>query len=782
MSIFKDSFKQGVKDQLKARQEAILERTPQSLQYYNSRNAWIRVTSSVNVGGSSDLANKYVLQGGILDPSKKLRAGIGGTDKAYSNKSPDGKDYRLGIRPMPGITGVEIKSKSAYGSLREATINFQAWDIRQLEELELLYMRPGYTVLVEWGWSPYLNNNKSIGTAVEYIDDVLKGGVSKEDIWKKTFTKASKDGNYDSLYGFIKNYSWSARPDGGYDCTTTIISIGEVLESLKVNYGAHDTTINTNGLFTGGTFSRPFENDSNIKKSYAQNIIAGICNELYLILKDQLEDKTAGTFNGWNFFRFNLDIAGKEDDESDFNDEPQIYITLKDFVNVLNKHVLLSDSQPTPKPLIEISLTEGDHMNNPGSPLLCLGHPVQLSTNPSVCLIKNKVWADPVANLGLVEGIGVDFKTIKELMTNLTENYWYNDDYETTQLGIIGNIYVNLSYIHSLVVSEAIESGDRKEKNDIAVFDFLKSMMNGISTAIGNVATFDVFADPVDGKARIIDINYTDATPRNTVYDNAFVIETHNLKSTVRSYKLESQIFPEQSTTIAIGAQAEGGALGSDVNTLIDFNQNLTDRIIPKKEAPNSLSKTSTTPTDDEKRAEAKEKVKHLKESLDTITQYVNKIDPNWLESTGDFDVSESSKYSNALKDIINFWKTYVKNDNKNRSLIPTKLSLELDGIGGIVIGNLFRIPEELLPRGYKGDGAGPAKIGYIVTGLGHSLQSNDWKTNIDAQFIILDTNLEESVLTYLINTYTSSKFIIDTVSSSKAIKIKPLLQNLWLL
>jgi hypothetical protein len=162
MSIFKDSFKQGVKDQLSARQDALILRTPQTLQYYNSRNAWIRVTSSVNVNNDNGaLAKKYVLQGGILDPSKKLRAGIGGPNSAYSNVSPDDKPYRLGIRPMPGITGVEIKSKSAYGSLREATINFQAWDIRQLEELELLYMRPGYSVMVEWGWSPYLNNNKS---------------------------------------------------------------------------------------------------------------------------------------------------------------------------------------------------------------------------------------------------------------------------------------------------------------------------------------------------------------------------------------------------------------------------------------------------------------------------------------------------------------------------------------------------------------------------------------------------------------------------------------------
>ena len=75
---------------------------------------------------------------------------IGGT----ANPNGGVVDNRLGLRPMPGITNMDIKSKSAYGSLREAVVNFQCWDIHQLEELELLYMRPGYTVLVEWRWSP----------------------------------------------------------------------------------------------------------------------------------------------------------------------------------------------------------------------------------------------------------------------------------------------------------------------------------------------------------------------------------------------------------------------------------------------------------------------------------------------------------------------------------------------------------------------------------------------------------------------------------------------------
>ena len=69
MSIFKDTFKEGIQNQLKARQKAIFERTPDSIQYFNARNAWIRMTSSVNVGvddgsltpGLSTLANSYVL-------------------------------------------------------------------------------------------------------------------------------------------------------------------------------------------------------------------------------------------------------------------------------------------------------------------------------------------------------------------------------------------------------------------------------------------------------------------------------------------------------------------------------------------------------------------------------------------------------------------------------------------------------------------------------------------------------------------------------------------------
>jgi hypothetical protein len=744
MSIFKDTFKEGVKNQLKARQKAIFERTPDSIQYFNARNSWIRMTSAVNIGvddgsltpGVSTLAKNYVLLGGTLY-NGKLRSGVGMDNKAYSLNSTtvnsDGtvkqEPNRLGIRPMPGITSIDVKSKSAYGSLREVVVNFNCWDIRQLEELELLYMRPGYSVLVEWGWAPYLDNNGKLQNNISFTDDVLNGGVPKEQIWKNIFIKASKDGNYDAHYGFIKNYSWSARPDGGYDCTSTIISIGEVLESLKVNYGPYDSSASTKGLF--GKLNTPFTKNSNVQKSYSQNKIAGICNELYLTLKDKenIKNFEEKQFNGWTFFRFNVDLSNSPNEDSDFDDETQIYILLKDFVDILNKHVLLKDTKAT-TPIMKVSVNEGDHMGGEDKPLLCLGHILQLSTDPSVCLIKNNAWLTP-SNLGFEEGWTDDFDTLTDILNGLKTSYWYNNDFKNQQLGVIGNIYVNLGYIYSLVTNKNLESQDKKEKNDIVLFDFLKNMMSGIAVSTGNVATFDIFSDPIDSAARIIDVNYTDDKNREKAYNDAFMFELQNTKSVIRNYKFESQIFPDQTTIVAIGAQAKGGALGADVNTLIDFNQNLFDRVIPKKEAPDTPSNTDPI-------KELEEKVKNLKENINIIVSYINEIDPTWFGS-GDYDVNNASKYNNALKDLINFFKTFVKNDNTNRAIIPTKLSIETDGIGGMVIGNLFRIPNELLPRGYRGGGAGPAKIAYAVTGLGHSLKGNDWITNVDSQFIILD-------------------------------------------
>ena len=165
MSIFKETFKDFVQKQIEKRQEKIgkNDRTP-----FLQRQCTIRLASAVNVNGSPELAKKNVLQGGVLFPTEveatetenetgKLEFALkrrGGFNGAYDSPS-DGYGYV----PMPGITSVNIKTKTAYGSLRGATINFECHNLKQLSILEKLYMRPGYPCLLEWGW---VYNTKSL--------------------------------------------------------------------------------------------------------------------------------------------------------------------------------------------------------------------------------------------------------------------------------------------------------------------------------------------------------------------------------------------------------------------------------------------------------------------------------------------------------------------------------------------------------------------------------------------------------------------------------------------
>ena len=149
MSIFKSTLKPYTRRQINARQNLLaLENRPSYFnRWVSSKSPWIKMSSFVDVNGTDSLARNYVLYGGTAysgpelgDNQLALRSGINVRRGAYGDLG----DRTYGVRPMPGITNVEIKSKSAYGSLREAIVTFYAWDKKQLEDLEKLYMRVGY--------------------------------------------------------------------------------------------------------------------------------------------------------------------------------------------------------------------------------------------------------------------------------------------------------------------------------------------------------------------------------------------------------------------------------------------------------------------------------------------------------------------------------------------------------------------------------------------------------------------------------------------------------------
>lgn len=219
---------------------------------------WIRMQSGVNLtegkaklyGASAgyDLAKKNILFGAnFRNDSGKY------TPDNYSfSKLPgyDDTSVNFGTRPRPGITGMNIHSHNRFGSLRTAMVKFQCWSKEQIDALEVLYMRPGYTVLLEWGHSKVLRFDGEAPTGVDDIDlgiNLYESGLNTASALRNRIIEKRKTNafSYDAIVGTIKNFSWTLRSDGGYDCTTSLVTSGDLLESYKANFFLDQREVNT---------------------------------------------------------------------------------------------------------------------------------------------------------------------------------------------------------------------------------------------------------------------------------------------------------------------------------------------------------------------------------------------------------------------------------------------------------------------------------------------------------------------------------------------------------
>jgi murein DD-endopeptidase MepM/ murein hydrolase activator NlpD len=276
-NIIGESFKKYVRDQVKTRQEKLgrQDRDTDLLKYISNKTSWIRLSSGVDIDYNKAteytalgaqyfhgnlLAKKSVLfstrkyqsypidleskspwigeftQGvgyDLPNPSYGYTPGIGMAGKDIN--SDDKYDY--GMVPPAGITSIEIKSRNR-GSLRDAVVQISCHSLAQFRIIEALYLKLKYSMLLEWGHTYWYNNKGDLRT--DMPDDVhrkfLNGGYDQdsllEDLEKR---REAYCGNYDAFLGWVTNFDWNLRKDGGYDITLNLISFGDVIESLKMN-------------------------------------------------------------------------------------------------------------------------------------------------------------------------------------------------------------------------------------------------------------------------------------------------------------------------------------------------------------------------------------------------------------------------------------------------------------------------------------------------------------------------------------------------------------------
>jgi hypothetical protein len=332
MALVGEQIPDYVKNQIKVRQKAHgsgtssnLLRTDETLIYTNSRNAFIKMASGVSVSkdklreigyGGADLdilqgmglAKTHVLFGGtsIIDRTSsgngvlQQKTDFLGINGAYS-ADPD-----FGIVPMPGIESLEIKSLNR-GSLKKATVKLTAQTRNQLAVLDLLYMRLGYTVLIEWGNSIYIASKNRDTIDKQKIESgrlqqMYTSIIEDNNLWfnpswsadpeKKSYGRSPADitgkiaeirdlydGNFDALLGKVSNFNWTFNPDGSYSIELTIISLGDVVESIKSNVPAAYNTMK----YVNDTGTAWLTEDDTLDQHRKDNIILSLLHTLRVL-------------------------------------------------------------------------------------------------------------------------------------------------------------------------------------------------------------------------------------------------------------------------------------------------------------------------------------------------------------------------------------------------------------------------------------------------------------------------------------------------------------------
>ena len=715
-----EGIDQSVANQIEARGR-IMSRSPRNesdLKYLNQRTGWVRVTSMVNVGDSSEEAKELILQGGTVrlsGDSLALRGGIsfeGSSGAAYSTTGA------IGTRPMPGITEFNIVSKNRFGTIREANVSFNVWSVEDLKLVEQLYFRVGYSCVIEWGHSVYVNEDGTVENAratANYKDFFSKG--TRDTLQEKiSAAKKATNHNYDGLIGLISNFTWGVRKDGGYDCSIKVISLGEVISSIKASRAMTDFE-----YLPGDEATGEVEEDVAMARKSPFHLLVYILAKADITptkasgligrgeVKEKLPENLQKTWeNIWTQLRKPVDFGGLGDLPNNLfigkkyqtmrfgnivnmlpfvqtGQSTKTYISLRTFLALINRYYLLKDDTGKTVPRFETA----DSRNE-----------------PKYRTYKGHYSADPWTVLIPTSERKINGIELPEATLNGSDEKIYN-------------IFVNLEYI-----VEKLDPLINEENSEINVYEFIRSVIDGLEAPLGDINDFDITYDEDEALYSIIDRNNIvssgDKAPIPTV-------DLTGLKTTVTDLTIESKITDKLVATVAIAAQAEPKGYAEILASQVAWNAGYKDRILPTK--IQTIDEQAQALTDEAERiAEEQKKFNERKENYEKLLEKTyGKLNATGVYKTEDW---------NGLLPESRFYQTNAINSERPTpkqplaGVVPVEVAFTLDGISSLKIGELFKIPTGFLPPRYE-------IFSYIVTGLEHSIDGGKWMSKIKANPIV---------------------------------------------
>ena len=701
-------------------------RTTKDLVYLNSKTSWVKISSAVDIAEdtegkkfSSKLAQSNVLAAGTLNSKQKIRSGIfSSNDDAYTLDSTG-----TGYRPLPGITGFQSEILGTYGTYQRVSIDFQVNSLDQLSVLESLYLRPGMSLLVEWGHSIYKKNNGEVVTTIETIDEFFdnigSGKEAVENAKNKIYDeidrlKGRSFGNYDAFLGKVTNFNYKFNPDGTYSCQTTVLAHGALLESVRLlmssttSDDAPNETVNlARNVSRFTTFfetmiSAGINSESTIDTNKIVEALQKEIPDDYNLLLKRLEKSNR---------KFKALSVGKSTDTDNPRDKILQFVPLYVILDLIN--IIFCPKTDVEKDVNDVEFYTGDPDGKNTTPYLTF--PGHFSINPTICFLPK---------------IRDDGFPLSYFFTN-------SEDIESDQDNIL-DIMVSVNYV--LTVFSDLIDPSTTDKNDQTVYDLVRIILKGITESLGNLNIFDFHYPSQRDKVYIVDRK---VTPKRQDIENS-LLKVRGPESTMKEFSIESKLSANLMTTMAIGASAQGTDLGEDMLNVQSWNKGLRDRF---NSNPGFLG--NNTRSDQAEKSISQQKFVRL---LD----YIKELDRSTLEEqegtltkvpidseTVQYDpftfINYNAEEASAIRPVYekvmqDLYKVQTKKLRESAAgLIPIDVSFKMTGISGFKIGQAFTIEEGTLPKKYND------KVGFIIKSISHVIGSdNQWYTDVNAIMTIL--------------------------------------------
>ncbi|MDB4572109.1 hypothetical protein N9Z72_02395 [Akkermansiaceae bacterium] len=316
----------------------------------------------------------------------------------------------------------------------------------------------------------------------------------------------------------------------------------------------------------------------------------------------------------------------------------------------------------------------------------------------------------------------------------------------------IGHIYFNIQRLSQTYQSMKYDE-DGVIKEDFYMYDYVKKIWDNANDACGDNHDFKITTDfERPNLVRVVDMRFQENA--NLKPEDIIELNIQSNTSIVRDFAYNTSIPSAMSSTIAIAAQAPKNADSLEAASFGAFHKNISNRF-----ASFVTPKTPTKPSEEEIRSLSDsfdEKMNTYQQGLKDLGIHMNEIEAGNYLIIGDGGDAVRSEEIGKYKGLVSAVKRASEElnqmypqDSGNKykgeiipsvatkptsAIIPLKFTATLDGMGGIVIGNVFKIPASRLPRGYK-----DANIAFVVMGEDQTITSGqDWTVKITGQMIML--------------------------------------------